>query len=138
VDAIIDAISPQNATAGLSHLAFGGHLVCVAGLPNFSRVAPFTQAVSVHEIALGPAYGPKGTAAAVADLGQMLRELLDLVAWREVDAFLWEMVPLSAAAEALARLKQGAVRGEDCKDSWKAPCSDGGDAGTAQPGLVTL
>jgi len=36
-------------------LAYGGEIVCVAGLPDLSDIEPF-RAISIHEVALGGAY----------------------------------------------------------------------------------
>jgi NADPH:quinone reductase-like Zn-dependent oxidoreductase len=53
VDAIVDTVGPVTATEGLEMLAYGGGIACVAGLPDFSEMKSFGNALSVHDIALG-------------------------------------------------------------------------------------
>ncbi|SFE88481.1 Zinc-binding dehydrogenase [Bacillus sp. OV194] len=54
VDAVVDAVSRQSATDSLDLLAFMGHIVYIAGAPDFTKITPFTKVVSYHEIALLP------------------------------------------------------------------------------------
>lgn len=112
VDAVIDTVSSANATASLSHLAYGGHLVCIQGLPDFTRLQPFSTALSVHEIALGAVYGSAGTREAVADLGRMLGELIQLIGRGELDPMVTEVVPITEVASALGRLKRRELTGK--------------------------
>ncbi len=67
VDAIVDTVSSDSATAGLEMVAFNGAIACVAGLPNFSKIKPFSKGISIHEVALGGAY-LSGDQIAIADL----------------------------------------------------------------------
>jgi NADPH2:quinone reductase len=56
VDIVINTIDSTSATEDIKRLAFGGHLACVAGLPDFGQIEPFTRAISIHESALGGAH----------------------------------------------------------------------------------
>lgn len=111
VDAIVDTVSSQSATAALDVLAFGGGLACVAGLPDLSRVKPFEKALSLHEVALGAAY-LWGDDIAQEDLARMGRELGALVSNRKVNPMLQEVINLEAIPDALMRLQQRHVRGK--------------------------
>jgi len=62
VDAILNVVGSERATADLELLAFEGAIACVAGLPDLGRLRPFTIAPSVHEIALGGLHHVAGAA----------------------------------------------------------------------------
>jgi NADPH2:quinone reductase len=111
VDAVIDVVGRESATQALDLLAFGGGLVCVEALPDFSRWHMYDKAISVHEIFLGGAHS-SGNPRAQADLGRMAGELAALVAGGHVQAMVTETVALDAVPDALRRLKEGSVRGK--------------------------
>jgi len=111
VDAVIDTLGRQTATAALEMLAFGGQLVCIEGLPDFSHWHMFGQAISVHEIALGGAHA-SGDRAAQEDLGVMGFELAALVAEGRIDPMIGEIVTLDTIPDALRRLSTRHVRGK--------------------------
>lgn len=111
VDAIVDTISSESATAGLEMLAFNGGIACIAGLPDFTKFKPFSKAPSIHEVALGGAYLSQD-AVAIADLGRMARELGKLVSEKKVNPLLEEVITLEAIPDALVRLKGRHVRGK--------------------------
>lgn len=57
VDFVVETCGSASATEALtSLLAFGGGLACIAGLPDFSVIHPFTKSPSIHEISLGGAH----------------------------------------------------------------------------------
>lgn len=56
IDAVVDAVSRQSATDSLDLLAYMGHLVYIAGAPDFTKIKGFTKVVSYHEIALAAVY----------------------------------------------------------------------------------
>lgn len=111
VDAVVDTVSPESATANLSLLVHGGGLASVAGRPELTAVAPFTIAPSVHEIALGAAHSD-GDERARADLSTMLGELLALVADGNLDPMLSRTLPLGEVPSALGQLSERHVRGK--------------------------
>ncbi len=111
VDAILDTISSDNATADLRLLAFGGGIACVVGLPDFSRIKPFQKAVSIHEIALGSVY-LSGDRKAVEDLGIMGNELIQMVANKKINPLLNEVIKLDNVPTTLERLSKRHVRGK--------------------------
>ena len=111
VDAVVDVVGRESATQALDLLAYGGGLACIEALPDFSRWHMFDRAISVHEIALGGAYG-SGDRRAQDDLAYMGTELVGLVAEGTIDPMVSEVVALDAVPDALRRLKEGRVRGK--------------------------
>lgn len=111
VDAVVDTVGADSATANLRLLTHGGGIAAVAGRPDPNAVAPFTTAPSVHEIALGAAY-PHGDARARGDLAHMLTDLLALAAEKRIDPMLTCTFALSEVPDALAELAERHVRGK--------------------------
>lgn len=111
VDYIIDTVGTDNATASLDMLAFGGEIVCVAGLPNLSAFEPFSKAISIHEIALGGAY-LSGDQTAQDDLAKIGREFGAMVSKGTLKPMLEEVIKLEEIPEALVRLSMRHVRGK--------------------------
>jgi len=111
VDAIVDTVSAESATAGLRMLAFGGGIACVAGLADLSPLAPFTIAPSVHEIALGGAH-LSGDRRAQEDLARIGRELGELCSAGAVQPMVEEVVDLAGIPAALERLAAHRLRGK--------------------------
>jgi NADPH:quinone reductase-like Zn-dependent oxidoreductase len=111
VDAIVDTLGSDSATAGLLLLVHGGGLAAIAGRPDWNAVPEFTTAPSVHEIALGAAHS-HGDAVARSHLAGDLAALLSLVAEGSLDPMLSERVPLAGVPAALARLATRHGRGK--------------------------
>ena len=108
VDLALDTVGPESATSTFKLLAFGGQLICIAGLPDFSVWKPFEKAPSVHELALGGAYS-SGDKMAVQALGKIAAELIALVGQGKIDPLVGEVVGFSELPSALARLKKREV-----------------------------
>ncbi|MGW0792956.1 zinc-binding dehydrogenase [Streptomyces sp. NPDC002911] len=111
VDAVVDTVGTESATANLSLLAHTGRIAAVAGRPDWDAVAPFGIAPSVHEIALGAAY-MLGDHRSRRDLSVMLTDLLDLLAQGRLDAMLSRTLPLEEVPQALVELSGRTVRGK--------------------------
>jgi NADPH:quinone reductase-like Zn-dependent oxidoreductase len=111
VDAIVDNVSSDSATAGLDMLAFGGGIACVVGLPDFSRLQSFSKGLSVHDVALGGAY-LLGDEKARDDLARIGREFGSLVSENKINTLLTEAIGLEQIPDALVRLSQRHVRGK--------------------------
>ncbi|MDE1170327.1 MAG: zinc-binding dehydrogenase [Verrucomicrobium sp.] len=112
VDVVLDAAGPPRATEAFDLLAFGGALVCVAGLPDFSKWKPFHKACSVHEISLGAAYGPGGSPAARAELGRLGASVIGRLAAGRISSLVTEVVPFEEIPQALGRLQRREVTGK--------------------------
>jgi NADPH2:quinone reductase len=111
VDAMVDTLGTESATAGLDMLAFGGGLACVSRLPDFSRIRRLTKALSIHEIFLNGAYLSEDRIAQ-EDLARIGREMIELVRTRQINPTVSEVISLEAVPEALNRLSQRHVRGK--------------------------
>ncbi|MCA1011150.1 zinc-binding dehydrogenase [Halobacillus halophilus] len=110
VDAVVDTVSSQNATESLGYLAHMGHLVYIAGAPDFSKVKPFTQVISYHEIALGAIH--KADMQSQEDLRRMGATMLDMVRHGKLETLVSEIVDLDNVPEALERLADRHVSGK--------------------------
>lgn len=111
VDISINTIDSSSATEDLSRLSFGGHLACVAGLPDFSKIEPFRRAISIHESALGGAH-LSGDRKAQEDLAAMGNEMIGMIKKGILSSMLTETIPLESIPDALTRLSQRHVRGK--------------------------
>ena len=111
VDIVINTIDSDSATQDLKRVAFGGHLACVAGFPDFSKIEPFTRAISIHESALGGAH-LSGDRTAQADLARMGKELIELVREEKLSPMLTKVISLEKIPQALISLSQRHVRGK--------------------------
>ncbi|MFE6892041.1 zinc-binding dehydrogenase [Streptomyces sp. NPDC057694] len=111
VDAVVDTVGPESATAYLRLLAHGGGLAAIAGRPDLTAVEPFTMAPSVHEIALGAAHS-HGDTRARADLSAMLTELLSLTAQGHLDPRVMRTLTLDEVPSGLTELAGRHVRGK--------------------------
>ncbi len=111
VDIAVNTIDSDSATEDMSRLAFGGHLACVAGLPDFNRIEPFTRAISIHESALGGAH-LSGDKVAQSDLAEMGKELMKLVQDGKIVTMLSKLVSLEEIPQALTDLSRRHVRGK--------------------------
>jgi len=111
VDAILNVVGSERATADLALLAFGGGLACTAGLPDLARLKPFSTGPSVHEIALGGLQRVPGSAGR-GRLRAMGEELAKLVVNGNLKPLLSETVAFERLPDALAQLQGGATRGK--------------------------
>lgn len=111
VDHVLDTVSGQSATHSLDLLAFNGNIAFVAGAPDFSKIKPFTKAVSYHEIALGAAH-QSGDIKAEKDLAVMGNEMLALMEQGKISSMLKEVITLDDVPEALTRLSKRHVKGK--------------------------
>ena len=111
VDLVINTIDSASATEDIKRLAFGGHLACVAGLPDFDQIEPFTRAVSIHESALGGAH-LSGDSVAQADLAEMGKEMIELLEDGKISSMLSRVITLEEIPKALSDLSQRHVKGK--------------------------
>lgn len=111
VDIAINTVSSESATEDLKRLAFGGHLACVAGLPDFSMITPFTKAISIHESALGGAH-LSGDLPAQRDLAKMGDEMMEMLSNKTISSMLTEIISLEHIPAFLEKLSKRHVRGK--------------------------
>ncbi|MFD2672129.1 zinc-binding dehydrogenase [Marinicrinis sediminis] len=111
VDAVVDTVSRQNATDSLDAIAYMGHIVYIAGAPDFTKLKAFSKVVSYHEIALGAVY-QSGDERAERDLAVMGDEMLAMMEAGKLSAMLQEVVDLNEVPQALTRLSERHVKGK--------------------------
>lgn len=111
VDAVVDTVGPDSATANLGLLVHGGRLAAIAGRPDLNVVPPFSMAPSLHEIALGAAY-TVGDERSRRQLSTMLTELLGMAAGGRLDPMVTRTVALEDVPAALTELSGRRVRGK--------------------------
>ncbi len=111
VDIAINTIDSESATEDMNRLAFGGHLACVAGLPDFTLIKPFARAISIHESALGGAH-LSGDRTGQSDLAAMGKELIEWVRDGKVSSMVSTVIPLEEIPKALSELSQRHVSGK--------------------------
>ena len=110
-DIAINTVDPETATQDIERLAFGGHLACVVGLPDFSVIEPFTKALSIHESALGGAH-LSGDRKSQEDLAAMANELIAWVRDGKISSMLSETISMEDIPKALTRLAKRHVSGK--------------------------
>ena len=111
VDAVLESLGSAAATDVLELLAFNGGMACLSGLPDLSRLVPFTTSPSLHEVSLGGAH-LAGDRPAQEDLARMAEQLVSLVAEGyirplPIHTIAWEDIPAG-----LDHLAEGHVRGK--------------------------
>ena len=111
VDGIVDTVSSASATAGLDWLAFGGEIVCINGLPDFSKIQSFGRAISVSDLALGGAYFAED-AKAEEELARIGREFGKLAGDSQINPMVAEVISLEEIPEGLAKLSKRHVHGK--------------------------
>jgi NADPH:quinone reductase-like Zn-dependent oxidoreductase len=111
VNAILSNLGSERATQDLDLLAFNGGLACLLGLPDLTRLQPFTSAPSIHEVALGSAH-LSGDKRAQEDLARMANELAALIIRGAVHLPPIEVIPWQEIPAGLDRLADGHVRGK--------------------------
>lgn len=111
VDAVIDTVSAESATAGLHLLRHAGHLVSIAGRADLSTIPEFGMAPTVSEVALGAAYTHGG----FDDrrwLSWGLERLMRLVVEGHLNPPPIEVIGFADIPQALARLARREVTGK--------------------------
>jgi len=111
VDSIVDAVSSASATMGFNMLAFGGSIVCIAGLPDFSGMKSFSKAFSVHDLALGGAY-LSGDIKAQDMLAKIGKEFGDLVSQSNINPMIQEVIKFEEIPNGLIQLSERKVKGK--------------------------
>jgi NADPH:quinone reductase len=111
VDCIVDPVGSKTADESIRALKFGGGIACVAGLPDTSKIRPFAQAPSIHEITLGGAYfnADVKTQSHMAHIGNIMMEMLRN---GKLDPMVSENISLGEIPEALQRLQGRHVMGK--------------------------
>ncbi|WP_210014400.1 alcohol dehydrogenase catalytic domain-containing protein, partial [Pseudomonas palmensis] len=110
-DAVIDMVNAQHAGWLTPALRTSGHLVCVQDRLAASPIAPFTRALSLHEVALGAShpYGDARTWEELVDAGERMFAALGRGQWAQ-DSF--NRVPFEQLAVHLRGLQSRSYSGK--------------------------
>ncbi|MED1205798.1 zinc-binding dehydrogenase [Heyndrickxia acidicola] len=111
VDAVLDTVSRDSATASLDMIAYNGHIAHIAGAPDYSRIKPFTKVISYHEVALN-AIHHNHDRIAEKDLARIGDEFLALVAEKKILPLLERVISLEEVPNALEELSKRHVKGK--------------------------
>jgi NADPH:quinone reductase len=111
VDVVLNTIGAESAAADISNLAYNGHLICVAGLPDTLQINAWERSLSVHSIALGGAH-TSGDLLAQRDLAKMGEEFGVLASEKKINPMLEEVISFEDIPTALKRLSERHVRGK--------------------------
>ncbi|MEE6450795.1 zinc-binding dehydrogenase [Gottfriedia acidiceleris] len=111
VDAVLDTVSRVNATDSLDYISYGGHIAYIAGAPDFSKIKPFTQVISYHEIALNAVHH-RNDLIAQQDLAKIGNEMLALLAQKEISPMISKVISLEDVPSALLELSKRHVKGK--------------------------
>lgn len=104
-DAMLEVVRPDDPNNSLGYLHFNGQLLCVDELPDVSRIESFAHGVSIHELALGGAYGAKHIPSQ-KDLATIGDEMLAMAAKGYIDPMIEREIELSQVPEYLQRLRK--------------------------------
>ncbi|MBM7648485.1 NADPH:quinone reductase-like Zn-dependent oxidoreductase [Bacillus ectoiniformans] len=111
VDLILNTVGRDVATQDLERLAFSGQLAYIAGGPDLSVLKPFSLSPSIHEVALGAAHASEDEAA-IQNLAFMASELMNMIALKQLDPIITEVLPREELVNGLKKLQGRHVRGK--------------------------
>lgn len=110
-DAMLEVANPRDARKSLALLEYNCHLACIDPLPDLSQTPAYTYAASIHEVALGGAYGA-GDLRTQRDFAVMGDALVGMVAANTLDPMIETQITLEQVPEYLARLRNRAFDGK--------------------------
>lgn len=111
VDYVVNTVSESTATKDIGALAFGGQLVAIAELPDFSRIKFYEKGLSIHEVALGGAH-INGDYIAQRDLAKIGDEFAALLSDGKISPPDITQIRLEEIPDYLYKLKERHVRGK--------------------------
>lgn len=111
VDVMLEIANPGDARRSLDLIRYNGQLLCVDPMPDTSKVPAYTYGASIHEVALGGAYGA-GHIPTQKDFATMGNILLELVRAGKLDPLIERIVPLEAAIDELRAMQQRPAGGK--------------------------
>jgi len=110
-DAMLEVVNPKDARKSLDLLCYNGHLASIDPLPDLSLTPPYTYAASIHEVALGGAYGA-GDLITQRDFSVMGNALLKWLTEGMIDPMIEHRIDMSEVPDFLNRLRRRAYDGK--------------------------
>ena len=111
VDIMLEVVNPGDARKSLDLIRYNGQLLCIDPMPDMSRVPGYTYGASIHEIALGGAYGARHIPTQ-RDFSRMGEALLGMIADKALDPLIERVIPLEAAIDALRAMQKTSAGGK--------------------------
>lgn len=110
-DAMLEVVNSGDARTSLDLLRYNGQLATIDPLPDLTNVPPYTYAASLHEVALGGAYGA-GDLRTQADFAAMGDQLLSWLAEGKLDPMISRRIKMAHVPEALKDLRNRSFVGK--------------------------
>ncbi|MGH6861374.1 MAG: zinc-binding dehydrogenase [Phyllobacterium sp.] len=111
VDIMLEVVNPGDARKSLDLIRYNGQLLCIDPMPDMSQVPGYTYGASIHEIALGGAYGAHHIPTQ-RDFSKMGEALLGMIAAGALDPLIERVIPLEAAIDALRAMQKTSAGGK--------------------------
>jgi NADPH:quinone reductase-like Zn-dependent oxidoreductase len=104
-DAVLEVFNPGDARKSLELLRYNAHMASTDPLPDLSQTPPYTYGASIHEIALGGAYGA-GDMKTQRDFAVMGDQLVAWVTEKRLDPMITHEIALDQVPDFLGRLRR--------------------------------
>ena len=111
VDIFYEVVRAEDAGDIFRHIRFNGHFATTDPLPDISNVAPYAHALSIHEIALGGAYGANDLRTQ-RDFSTMLSEMMQMVLAGTLDPMIEASISFEEIPVYLQHLMDRKVQGK--------------------------
>lgn len=110
-DIMLEVVNPRDARKSLDLLHYNGQLITVDPLPDLSSTPAYTYAASIHEVALGGAYGA-GYRPTQEDFARMGDWFMAQLSAGHISAMIEHRITMDQVKEYLQRLKAGDIVGK--------------------------
>ncbi|WP_217645892.1 zinc-binding dehydrogenase [Paracoccus homiensis] len=111
VDLMYEVVKAKDANVNFRHIRYNGQFVTTDPLPDLSNVPAYTYALSMHEVALGGAYGASDMRTQ-KDFAVMLEAMLEMVAQGTLDPMIEAEIGFDDIPKYLGRLMERKVTGK--------------------------
>ena len=112
---VIDVMGSHSAGIGLTCLGYGGHLICLSGLPDLSKHGSSNPATSIHDVAFGTVHA-SGRSKDLIEQRKQLSELIDFLATGVLQSTRSKTIGMAEIPAALEELRERHVRGKIVAD----------------------
>ena len=110
-DIMLEVVNPGDARKSLELLHYNGQLVTVDPLPNLSQTPAYTYACSLHEVALGGAYGA-GHLPTQRDFARIGDYFMERLARKTMSPMIEHAIDFLQIPDYLRRLRDGDITGK--------------------------
>ena len=110
-DIMLEVVNPRDARKSLDLLHYNGQLITVDPLPDLSETPAYTYAASIHEVALGGAYGA-GYRPTQEDFARMGDWFMAQLSMGRISPMIEHQISMEQVKEYLHRLKAGDIIGK--------------------------